>query len=190
MLLTSRQAQPNGCSASSVIAWLAVAVFSLAATATFAADSAYTKHAYEKCRLVKDEPGFQLRRCTGFAGIAVNHHNGDDEATVDFGEKESDDDWPGRSFVFPGATIEWRGESKAGALVPYAAIVRYDVSRGGIGGPFDPELVIYRLEGRSRSCVAASVDGRRKDANIRARALADSFARTFRCGKDKRRVEK
>ena len=60
--------------------------------------------------------------------------------------------------------------------------------RGGICGPFDPELVIYRLKGRSRSCVAASADGRREDANVRARALAGTFVRTFRCCKDKRRM--
>jgi hypothetical protein len=133
-------------------------------------------------------PGVQLRRCRGFGGIAVNYHAADDESMIDFGEGGSEDDWPGRSFVFAGETIEWRGGTATGALVPYAAIVRYDTSRGGIGGPFDPELVIYRLKGRSRSCVAASVDGHRADANVRARVLADTFVRTFRCGKDRRRM--
>jgi hypothetical protein len=32
------------------------------------------------------------------------------------------------------------------------------------------------------------VDTRKAKANERARALADSFVRTFRCGKDKRRA--
>jgi len=30
--------------------------------------------------------------------------------------------------------------------------------------------------------------GRRADANVRARRLADTFVRDFRCGKDKRRM--
>jgi hypothetical protein len=152
-----------------------------------AADGVSTTHDYEACPLIADHDPYQVRRCEGFAGIAVNWHNDDDDSTVDFGENGSSEAWPyEQSFVFAGKTIEWRGATKAGVLVPYAAIVRYDMGRS-IGGPFDPVLMIFRLEGKAGSCLAASVDGRRTDANAAARKIADGFVRTFRCGKDTRR---
>ena len=134
-----------------------------------AADSAYTTHDYEACPLTIDEDAYQVRRCEGFGGIAVNWHNEDDGAVV------------------AGKTVEWRGASRTGALAPYAAIVRYDMGRS-IGGPFEPVLMIFHLDGRTGSCLAASVDGRRANANTRARRIADTFARTFRCGADTRRA--
>ena len=153
-----------------------------------AADSAYTTHDYENCRLVSDDAASQQRRCEGLHGIAVNYYNEDDDATIDFGVDGSKDAWPyAQSFVFAGKTIEWRGETRNGKLVPYAAIVRYDLGRA-IGGPFRPALMIFRLVGHTSSCLAAAVDGRRADANVRARRLADTFVRDFRCGKDKRRM--
>jgi hypothetical protein len=167
---------------------LAVAAFALMGAPARAADSAYTTHDYAACPLVVDEDPYQVRRCQGLNGIVVNWHNDDDDAVVDFGTKGSSEDWPyEQSFVFAGKTVEWRGATKARMLVPYAAIVRYDLGRS-IGGPFDPVLMIFRLEGRTRSCLAASVDGRRADANVRARRVADRFVRTFRCGQDTRRA--
>ena len=168
---------------------LAVAAVAFIATSPVrAADSAYTIHDYAACPLVVDEDPYQVRRCQGFDGIAVNWHNEDDDTVVDFGVKGSSEGWPyEQSFVFAGKTVEWRGATKAGVLVPYAAIVRYGLGRS-IGGPFDPVLMIFRLEGKTGSCLAASVDGRRADANVRARKIADGFVRSFRCGHDARRA--
>jgi hypothetical protein len=168
---------------------LAVAAVVLIVTSPArAADSAYTTYDYAACPLVVDEDPYQVRRCQGFDGIAVNWHNDDDDAVVDFGVKGSSEEWPyEQSFVFAGKTVEWRGASRAGVLEPYAAIVRYDLGRS-IGGPFDPVLMIFRLEGKTGSCLAASVDGRRADANARARKIADGFVRSFQCGKDRRRA--
>jgi hypothetical protein len=167
---------------------LGLILLGLGATPALAADSAYTTLDYEKCPLVRDEDPYQVRRCEGFGGIAVNWHNEDDDSTIDFGENGSSEEWPyEQSFVFAGKTIEWRGATTAGVLVPYAAIVRYDMGRS-IGGPFEPVLMIFRLEGKTGSCLAASVGGRHADANARARKLADTFVRTFRCGTDTRRA--
>jgi len=47
--------------------------------------------------------------------------------------------------------------------------------------------VLFRLEGKRRSCISASVDATPADANVRARALADGFVRGFRCGTDQKR---
>jgi hypothetical protein len=83
--------------------------------------------------------------------------------------------------------IEWRGPLVNGKVMPIAAIVRYQLCRT-VGGPCAPELAIYRLVGTRASCIAATVNGRRTDANIRARAIADTFAPSFDCLKDKRRA--
>jgi hypothetical protein len=171
-----------------IVHFFAVAAVTLSAVPARAADSAYTTHDYSTCPLVVDEDPYQVRRCDGLGGIAVNWHNEDDDAVVDFGANGSSDDWPyEQSFVFAGKTVEWRGATRAGVLVPYAAIVRYDLGHS-IGGPFEPVLMIFRLEGRTGSCLAASVDGRRADAKARARRIADRFVRTFRCGQDMRRA--
>jgi hypothetical protein len=165
---------------------LGLILLGLAATPALAADSAYTTHDYATCPLIADEDPYQVRRCQGFGGIPVNWHNDDDDSTVDFGAKGSSEDWPyEQSFAFAGNTIEWRGAATAGGLVPYAAIVRYDMGHS-IGGPFEPVLMIFRLEGKTSSCLAASVGARHADANVRARRLADTFVRTFRCGTDTR----
>ncbi len=166
---------------------LVACLVGLAGPAALAADSTYTTHDYDTCRLVSDEPGAQQRRCEGISGIAVNYYASDDDATVDFGEEGAKHDGPyDPPFAFAGKTIEWRGIERNGALEPYAAIVRFDLGQA-IGGPFRPELMIFRLEGKTRSCLAASVDGRRRDANVRARQLADTVVRRFTCSKDTRR---
>src|SRR6516165_15488 len=56
---------------------LAVLVIGLTAAiggtdSALAADSAYTTHDYEACPLTIDEDAYQVRRCEGFGGIAVN----------------------------------------------------------------------------------------------------------------------
>lgn len=171
-----------------LISLLFVAAALLGAAPAHAADSAYTSHDYQACPLIRDEDAYQVRRCEGFGGIAVNWHNEDDGAVVDFGANGSAEDGPYEPpFAVAGKTVEWRGAIRSGALVPYAAIVRYDMGRS-IGGPFEPVLMIFHLEGKTGSCLAASVDGRRADANTRARRIADTFARTFRCGEDTRRA--
>jgi hypothetical protein len=150
--------------------------------------SAYTKHDYEKCRLIADEEPVTERQCEGHGGILVNWTNEPDASFVAFG-KEGLVGEAGKAFTFAvaGETVEWRGAMAGGKLVPFAAIVRFDLC-GGIGGPCHPELVLFRLDGAERSCIAATVDARKAKANERARQLADGFVRTFRCGKDKRRT--
>ncbi|MFI5012078.1 MAG: hypothetical protein ACHQAY_06995 [Hyphomicrobiales bacterium] len=172
------------------ILYLALALFAaipVAASAASAAISAFTKHDYEKCKLVKRDIASQTRRCKGLAGIAVNYFSDDDNSVIDFGsEGRVGEGSYGAEFVFAGKTVEWRGVRKRGVFAPYAAIVRFDLGQS-IGGPFRPRLIIFRLESRSRSCIAASVDGRRAAANERARQLADGFGATFDCAKDKAR---
>ncbi|SDR47563.1 hypothetical protein SAMN05519103_03653 [Rhizobiales bacterium GAS113] len=150
--------------------------------------SAYTKHDYERCKLVSRDVASQTRKCRGIAGIAINYQNDDDNSVIDFGkeglvgERGYDE-----GAVFAGKTIEWRGVRRRGALAPYAAIVRFDMGRS-VSGPFRPQLMIFRLEGTQRSCVVASLDARKPNADEKARQIADDIAATFACGKDKARA--
>jgi hypothetical protein len=149
-------------------------------------ESAYTRHDYEGCRKLSDDDPIMERRCEGHAGIPVTWVNEPDGSNVSFGAEggvggEFDNRF---TFAVVGNVIEWRGPVERGAVRPYAAIVRYQLCRA-IGGPCAPELVIYRLNGARSSCIAATVNGRRADANVKARDVADGFARSFDCEKDK-----
>lgn len=151
--------------------------------------STYSRHDYEKCRKTSDDDPIMERRCVGHDGIPVHWVNEPDSSSVSFGTEgalggEYD---PRFTFAVAGNVIEWRGLERGGKVAPYAAIVRYQLCRA-IGGPCAPELAVYRLVGKRASCIAATVNGRRPDANARAREIADQFARDFDCEKDKRRA--
>ena len=166
-----------------------LALVALPATAAAQSiQSAYTKHDYEACKLISDEEPVTERQCTGHAGIPVNWTNEPDASSVDFGKDGLEGELGSEfSFAVAGETVEWRGPMRGGAVAPFAAIVRFQLC-GGIGGPCRPALVLYRLNGNKSSCVAGIVEAQRKDANERARRMADSFVRNFRCGSDKRRT--
>jgi hypothetical protein len=63
---------------------------------------------------------------------------------------------------------------------PVAAVLRYDIGQS-VSGPFKSALVVYKIEGSKSSCIVAVVSGGRKDANERARAIADERAASFTC---------
>jgi hypothetical protein len=151
--------------------------------------SAYTRHVYEQCVHTSDDDPIMERRCTGHGGIEVHWINEPDNSSVSFGSEgaiggEYD---PRFTFAVVGNVIEWRGPLTGGSIAPIAAIVRYELCRA-IGGPCTPELVIYRLVGKRASCIAATVNGRRPDANSRARAITDTFVASFDCEKDEPRA--
>jgi hypothetical protein len=167
----------------------AAAAFSAPASARERIDSAYTKHDYEKCKVVEDDDPVKVTQCEGLAGIPVKWTNEPDSSIVEFGsDGVVPDDAFAKRFTFSVApeTIEWRGVMKAGKFVPFATIARFSMC-GGIGGPCHGELIVFRLDGKKRSCMAASVDARIANANERARELADTVARRFNCDKDKTR---
>lgn len=144
-----------------------------------AADSAYTKFDWEKCRKTGAEDDAIMRRCNGPDGIAVDINSGADAAFVSFGAKGARGDTQLGEFYFPKETVEWR---KA-AGKPFAAILRYDIGKS-VGGPFRSALVVYKLEGAASSCIVAIIDGGKADANARARTIADEAALGFTCDKD------
>lgn len=152
-------------------------------------DSVYTRHDYERCDKLGDDDPIMERRCAGHDGIPVAWVGEPDSSSLSFGtEGAVGGEFDNRfTFAVAGNVIEWRGPVEDGRVAPFAAIVRYQLCRA-IGGPCVPELVVYRLNGKRSSCIAATVNGRRPDANLRAREVADSFARGFDCEKGKVRV--
>ena len=170
---------------------IAIVVFASLAAAPARAqaiDSAYTKHDYQKCKVVGDEDPVLETLCQGYAGIPVRWLNGPDSSSIFFGDEPAPDDTYDERFTFAVVenTVEWRGPRKAGRIAPFAAIVRFQLCRS-IGGPCKPELALFRLEGKRRSCIAATLGGTRADANVKARAIADGFVRGFRCRTDQKR---
>ena len=158
---------------------LACLIGVFAADSAAAADSAYTKFDWEKCRKTAEGDDVVMRRCNGPDGIVVDINNGADAAFVSFGEKGARVETQLGELYFPKETVEWR---KA-AGKPFAAILRYDIGKA-IGGPFRSALVVYKLEGKTSSCVVAIVDGGKPGANERARAVADEATPKFTCDKD------
>jgi len=131
---------------------IAIAVFAALAAAPARAqaiDSAYTKHDYQKCKVVGDEDPVLETLCQGYAGIPVRWLNEPDSSSIFFGDEPAPDDTYDARFTFAVVenTIEWRGPRKAGRIEPFATIVRFQLCRA-IGGPCRPELVLFRLEGK------------------------------------------
>jgi hypothetical protein len=162
---------------------------SLGTTAAGSIESAYSRHDYERCKRISDDDPIMERRCEGHAGIPVTWVSEPDSSSVSFGTEGAVGGEFDKRFTFAvaGNVIEWRGPPVQGRVEPFAAIIRYQLCRA-IGGPCAPELVVYRLNGKRSSCIAATVNGRRTDANAMAREVADSFARSFDCEKGKVRV--
>ncbi len=152
-------------------------------------ESAYSRHDYERCHKLSDDDPIMERRCTGHDGIPVTWVSEPDSSSVSFGTEGAVGGEFDKRFTFAvaGNVIEWRGPVERGKVAPYAAIVRYQLC-AAIGGPCAPELVVYRLNGKRTSCIAATVNGRRTDANVRAREMADTVAHGFDCEKDKVRT--
>jgi hypothetical protein len=148
-------------------------------TPALAADSLYTKYDWETCKKIAKEDDTTTRRCAGPGGLVVMYSAGEDSAFVAFGAKGVRGETSLGEFYFPRDTVEWR--NAAGA--PVAAILRYDIGRS-ISGPFKSSLVVYKLEGSKSSCVVGVVNGGRKDANERAREIADKHAVSFACDRD------
>jgi hypothetical protein len=174
------------CSIAAVVAGVILAAGNANAADKHA--SAYTRHNYEKCVRTSDDDPIMERRCAGHDGIEVHWFNEPDSSSLSFGRDGAiGGEFDSRfTFAVAGNAIEWRGPLRGGKIAPVAAIVRYQLCRA-IGGPCAPELVIYRLVEKRASCIAATVNGRRADANVRAREIADTFVPGFDCEKDKPR---
>jgi hypothetical protein len=168
---------------------LSFAMLPLPACAQDAVTYAYTSFDADKtCKHTrgKGEEDYGSWRCAGYAGVDVVLSAGDQRMNVSFGalaarEHAAKETFPGFNSVYSGM-IEWR---IAGGK-PFATILRWNVML-----PTDERkatgrlLVVTRLN-PGGVCHVGYIDARANpNPNELARQLADSKARTFRCGSDK-----
>ena len=174
---------------------IALSVFSAPALSQ-TIESAYTKFDSKKCKHKKgvEEEDYGSWTCPGYNGLNVLLSAGDQRMHVSYGPwKDSlaaGETLSGFNDAYEG-TVEWRIEKANGKVRPFATILRWNVVTAEdsekANGPTKASgrtLVVTRL-GPDGTCHVGYVDGRRKDANERARKLADERARSFRCGTDK-----
>jgi hypothetical protein len=176
---------------------IAFALLSVPAAAQ-SIDYVYTTFDSKKCKHTpgKEEEDYGSWLCPGYKNLAVRLSAGDQRMYVTFGPRTKDniadsETFPGFNDVYQG-TVEWRIEKRAnGKEHPFATILRWNLvtaeDQEKATGPIKPTgrvLVVTRL-GPGGACHVGYVDARQKDANERARKLADERARTFKCGKDK-----
>ena len=143
--------------------------------------SAYTTLNLDRCEIYSvahpGEGDWANRRCPGRNGITlfVNEDDArfDVDAGVDNGQWES-----AAALNELGPQIEWRMDGGR----PYAIIYRYNVPEALPGGR---SLLAVESVGRPGrpGCLLALIRAT-PAANARARQIADTRARTFRCGRD------
>ena len=117
------------------------------------------------------------RRCPGLAGIPLFVNEGDGRSEIDAGR--DDGEWESlAAFNAIGDRIEWRLADGR----PFAIIYRLRTIAGE-GAPAQSALIVEAI-GRGASapgCRIGLVDGALPDANLRARALADTQAHGRHC---------
>ncbi len=145
--------------------------------------STYSPLDLEACEIVSvahaGEGDWVNRRCPGRFGITlfVNEDDArfDIDAGVDNGEWES-----AAALNELGPLLEWRSEGGR----PFALIYRYTIAEAMPGGRSMLAVETIGRPGRP-GCLIALITAT-PDANARARQVADTRARTFRCGRDVR----
>ena len=162
-------------------------------------ESAYTSFDAKTCkhrkgRVVED---YGTWVCPGYQNLRVLLSAGDQRMFVSYGSWSKDD--IARSQTFPGfnnvyqGTVEWRLERQGdGTTRPFATILRWNVMLASdqekASGPVASSgrvLVVTRL-GPGGVCHVGYVDAKvNPDANELARKIADTHARTFKCGRQK-----
>lgn len=166
----------------------------MAATPSLSAEhkrkSLYTTLEIPACKVVKRHPDGNSYECPGLPGHPVYFAEGDLRTFLSFGNK------PGKrraatqtlgpfNTLFEGkgrrTTIEWRISDRGGKIEPYAAIVRYFVSRDKARSE---ALVVTRTDQKD-ACHVAYIDAKANpDAIMMARRIADEEAPRFTCDKE------
>ena len=179
------------------------ALFSIAAFAPLqAADSVYTDTRLDKCENLKPNPeqididmGVASYRCDGYRGYPFYFDENDVRQSTYFGYL-SDAILTGAGETFAvfnhiGDRIEWRLDDKG---IPRATILRYIMEHQNpetteLDKAFYGQVLVISRVGQPddmTGCVTAYVDAlENKDANERARRLADEQAPNFPCGKER-----
>ena len=143
--------------------------------------SAYTTLNLDACEIVSvahaGEGDWVNRRCPGRGGITL--FVSEDDARFDVDAGVDNGEWESASQLHElGPQLEWRIERGR----PFALIYRYIIAEAMPGGR---SMLAVESIGRSGrpGCLIALINAT-PNANARARQIADSRARTFRCGRD------
>lgn len=144
-----------------------------------------------KHRKGRDVEDYGSWLCPGYRGIAVLLSAGDQRMQVSFGpragrELAAQETLPRFNDVYQG-TIEWRiARASDGKLRPFAAILRWNYMLNEDDRQASGRVLVVTRLNPGGVCHIGYVNALgNPDANERARKLADSKARNFRCGIDK-----
>lgn len=176
-------------------AFILSAISAALATAAHAEQvtSRYTDLDLDRCTLVEhqDEGGYWRYDCGPAFGYRVEYTVFDARDSLSLIRGNTKIDLPSwevtnGAFNSLGTKLEWRGVVADGEFRPFAQILRVLVSIPTDEGDWDQRnvLMVSKIQGDT-ACLVGTVDARvHADANARARQLADSRARSFRCGTD------
>lgn len=151
------------------------------------ATSTYTDLDLAQCSVMESDDFGTTWACPGYKGIPVMVAEGDLRFFVSYGldstgEKAAEQTLP--PFNTLGPKVEWRLAPEAGALKPFATILRFHLESEG--EPAGDVLVVTRL-GKGSTCHVAYIDAKANaDANEKAREAADTLAREFSCDDEPR----
>ena len=158
---------------------LALAALVFAATGAAAQQqqrptSAYTRLDLDACKRMDhgEDPVGATWRCAGYANLALFVRNADDRYDLDAGI-ESDEARFADTFDYPGETVEWRLFNGT----PFAMI--YRLKNANPDRPPSSILVVESVgRGTKAGCRVAEIPGSRRNANQRAREIADRLLAT------------
>jgi len=145
--------------------------------------SAYTQLNLDNCEIYSvahaGEGDWSNRRCPGRNGVTLFVNEDDARFDVDAGVDNNV--WESAAPLNElGPQVEWRLEGGR----PFAIIYRYNISEAMPGGRSMLAVESIGRAGRP-GCLVALITAT-PAANARARQIADTRARTFRCGRDQR----
>jgi hypothetical protein len=157
--------------------------FILLAALAGAPTSAYTPLNLDSCEIVSvahaGEGDWMNRRCPGRNGITL--FVSEDDARFDIDAGVDNGEWESPTQLNElGPQLEWRLEAGR----PFALIYRYNIPEAMAGGRSMLAVESVGRTGRP-GCLVALIRAT-PAANARARQIADTRARTFRCGRDER----
>jgi hypothetical protein len=141
----------------------------------------------KKCRHSpgKEEEDYGSWRCKGYGGIPVFVSAGDQRTFISYGRNARAEPAARQTlagFNGEGDRIEWRAvRGKDGKLTPFAAIVRFSVTKSAEDPPVKGAVLVVTRLGPP-ACRIGYVDAlANPDAETLARKIADENARTFQC---------
>ena len=149
-------------------------------------DSQYTDINFDECTTIEADDMGATSVCPGYRGYPVVIGEGDLRMFVSFGIKPTEEPAMQQTlgpFNHLGQKIEWRIESDDETFQPRATIIRWFTS-GDNGEDKGQVLVVTQIK-TGATCQIAWIDAlATKNANEKAREIADKYSGNFDCARD------